>query len=254
MIVGLCSTRSLSFWRSAPAPTPAPISLPEPITSEISENAFQPEVAAATTPVPEPTSIPGVVTSSLDIPSTVGAPPLNYGDLAALGFSHWTPVGIAQWSMELIHVASGMPWFWTIVTATLLSRLLVIPFNISSLRTAARLAPHQPRLMQLKEELEKAGGASMDPIAVQRVSLQQKKIYEEAGASLLAPLITPFVQIPVSIGLFLGLKRLYDFPLEQLKVGGYGWITDLTVPDPTYMLPLAMAALVNVQLSVSGHL
>ena len=250
MIVGLCSARSLSFWRSAPAPTPAPVSLPEPITSEISENAFQPEVITATTPVPEPASIPEVVTS-LDIPSTLGAPPLNYGDLAALGFSHWTPVGIAQWSMELIHVASGMPWFWTIVTATLLSRLIVTPFNISSLRTAVRLAPHQPHLMQIKEEPEKAGGASMDPIAVQRVSLQQRKIYEEAGASLPAPLITPFVQIPVSIGLFLGLKRLCDFPLEQLKVGG---ITDLTIPDPTYMLPLAMAALVNVQLSVSGHL
>jgi YidC/Oxa1 family membrane protein insertase len=65
--------------------------------------------------------------------------------------------------MELIQVASGMPWFWTIVTATLLSRLIVIPFNISSLRTAARLAPHQPRLMELKEELQKAGGLSKDP-------------------------------------------------------------------------------------------
>lgn len=156
--------------------------------------------------------------------------------------------------MELIQVASGMPWFWTIVTVTLLSRLIVIPFNISSLRTAARLAPHQPRLMQLREELQKVGGVTTDPIAVQRISLQQKKIYEEAGASLVAPLVTPFVQIPISIGLFLGIKRLCDFPLEQLKVGGYGWITDLTVSDPTYALSVAMLALINVQLSVSDHL
>ena len=155
--------------------------------------------------------------------------------------------------MELIHVASGMPWFWTIVTATIISRLILVPFNISSLRTTARLAPHQPRLMELKGELQKIGGLSNDPIAVQRISLQQKKIYEEANASMLAPIATPLVQLPVSLGLFFGIKRLCDLPLEQLKVGGLGWITDLTVPDPTYVLPLAMAVLVNVQLSVGDQ-
>ena len=163
-------------------------------------------------------------------------------------------MGIAQWSMELIQVASGMPWLWTIVTVTVLSRLIVLPFNLSSLRGAARLAPHQPRLMELREELQKVGGVSMDPIAVQRISLQQKRIYEEAGVSIASSLVAPLIQMPVSLGLFLGIKRLCDFPLEQLKIGGYGWITDLTVPDPTYVLPLAMAVLVNVQLSVSDHL
>lgn len=252
MIVGLGSTRNLSFWRSAPAPTTTPDSLPEPVASEVLDNFSQPEVIAATTPVPEPASIPEIATS-LDIPSTLEIPPLNYGDLAALGFSNWTPAGIAQWSMELIHVASGMPWFWTIIAATILSRLIVIPFNISSLRTGARLAPHQPRLLQLREELSKIGDVSKDPVAVQRIALQQKKIYEEAGASLVAPIITPFIQLPVSFGLFLGIKRLCDLPLEQLKVGGYGWITDLTVPDPMYVLPLAMVASVYVQISVSDH-
>lgn len=183
----------------------------------------------------------------------LAVPPLNYGDLAALGFSHWTPAGIAQWTLELIQVSSGMPWFWAIVAATVLSRIIVIPLNIGALRTSARLAPYQPRLMQLRGELEKTGGLNKDPMAVQRITLQQKQIYEEAGASLVAPIATPFVQIPVSIGLFVGIKRLCDFPLEQLKVGGYGWITDLTVPDPTFALPLAMMALINIQLSVSNR-
>jgi YidC/Oxa1 family membrane protein insertase len=245
--VGLGSTRSLSFWGSAPTPTPAPS--PAPITPEVWDNVPQPETVAATTPVPEPISISEVVTS-LDIPSALEIPSLNYGDLAALGFSHWTPAGIAQWTMELIQVSSGMSWLWTIVAVTVLSRLVVLPFNINSIRATAKLAPHQPRLMELRNELEKTGGLAKDPIAVQRISLQQRKIYEEAGVSLLASIATPIVQMPISLGLFFGIKRLCDFPLEQLKVGGFGWLTDLTVADPTYVLPLAMAALINVQLSV----
>ena len=253
MTVGLGSTRNLSFWRSTPTPAPSSVPLPSPITpEEVLDNVSEPEVIAGTTPVPESTSVSELV-SSLDIPSTLQAPPLNYGDLAALGFSHWTPPGIAQWTMELIQVSSGMSWFWTIVTASILSRLVILPFSINSVRSAAKLAPYQPRLMKLRNELQNTGGLTKDPLAVQRISLQQKKVYEEAGVSLFGPLMTPLLQVPISMGLFLGIKKLCDFPLEQLKVGGTGWITDLTVADPTYALSLAMVAMIHVQLSVSVY-
>ena len=120
------------------------------------------------------------------------------------------------------------------------------------MRSTARLAPHQPRLMELRDQLQKTGGLANDPIAVQRISLQQKKIYEDAGVSVVGPFMTPLVQLPVSMGLFLGIKRLCDFPLEQLKVGGFGWMTDLTTADPTYALPLVMLAVIHAQLYVSA--
>ncbi|KAF9648874.1 hypothetical protein BDM02DRAFT_3084167, partial [Thelephora ganbajun] len=231
------------------ASTPAPAPPPDPVTPEV---LSQPEVVTATTPVLDSTSISEVVTS-VNIPSALEIPPLNYGDLAALGFSNWTPVGFAQWSMELIQVSSGMSWLWTIATVTILSRLIIFPFHISAIRTTAKLTPYQPRLLQLRDEFRKVGNLTKDPIAVQKISLQQKKIYEEADVSLLTPFLNPLVQLPISLGLFFGIKRLCELPLEQLKVGGFGWITDLTVPDPMYALPLAMAALVNVQLSVGAR-
>ena len=215
------------------------------------DNVPEPGAVAETISLPESTSIPEFVTS-LEIPSALPVPPLNYGDLAALGFSSWTPVGISQWTMELIQVSSGMSWFWTIFTASILSRLVILPFSLNSVRSAAKLAPYQPRLMELRNELQKTGGLTNDPLAVQKISLQQKKVYEEAGVSLLGPFMAPLVQLPVSMGLFLGVKKLCDFPLEQLKVGGLGWITDLTVADPTYSLPLGMVAMIYVQLFVSA--
>ena len=210
-------------------------------------------MAAGTTPVPESTSFSELVTSA-DIPSTLQeVSPLDYGDLAALGFSHWTPVGIAQWTMELIQVSSGMSWFWTIVTVSILSRLIILPFSLNSVRSSTKLAPYQPRLMKLRDELQKTGGLTNDPLAVQKITLQQKKIYEEAGVSLMGPLMTPLIQVPLSMGLFLGIKRLCDFPLAQLKVGGIGWITDLTTADPTYALSAAMFVAIQTQLRVSAR-
>jgi YidC/Oxa1 family membrane protein insertase len=175
--------------------------------------------------------------------------PLNYGDLAALGLAGWSPAGVSSWMLELINVSTGLPWFHTIIAGTLLSRLLLLPFSIKQLRNSAALAPHQPRLLELKEELNRAYQAG-DQIGVQRVALKQRRVYEESGVSMLPMLLMPFVQLPVTLGMFFGVKRLCALPLEQLHWGGVSFLHDLTVPDPYYVLPIASAVLMHLQLSV----
>lgn len=49
--------------------------------------------------------------------------------------------------------------------------LQLLPFSIKQLRNSAALAPHQPRLLELKEELDQTYRTS-DKIAVQRVALK----------------------------------------------------------------------------------
>jgi len=39
-------------------------------------------------------------------------------------------------------------------------------------------------------------------------------------------------------------------PVESLKTGGFLWITDLTVPDPYFILPAITAATLLVTLEV----
>ena len=175
--------------------------------------------------------------------------PLQYGDLAALGLAGWSPAGLSSWLLELVNVSSGLPWFHTIIAGTLLSRLLLVPFSIKQLRNSAALAPHQPRLLELKAELERAYKTG-DKLAVQRVALKQRRVYEESGVSMLPMLLLPFVQLPVTLGMFFGVKRLCALPLEQLHSSGVSILPDLTVPDPFYVLPIAAAVLMNAQLSV----
>ncbi|KAI0263666.1 60Kd inner membrane protein-domain-containing protein [Russula aff. rugulosa BPL654] len=153
--------------------------------------------------------------------------------------------------LELINVSTGLPWFYTIIAGTVFARLILLPFSIKQLRNSAALAPHQPRLMKLKEELDQAY-KSGDKLAVQRVALQQRKVYGESGVSMLPMLMMPFVQLPVTLGMFFGVKRLCTLPLEQFHWSGVSFLPDLTVPDPYYILPIASAVLMNLQLHIGA--
>jgi len=92
--------------------------------------------------------------------------PLQYGGLAALGLVGWSSVGLSSWVLELMDVSTGFPWFHVIIAGTLFSRLLLLPFSIKQLHNSATLARHQPRLIELKEELDQAYKAG-DKLAVQ---------------------------------------------------------------------------------------
>lgn len=152
--------------------------------------------------------------------------------------------------MELLQVSTGMPWFWTVVSATVISRVILFPFTVKSMTTTARLAPYTDEINDLREKTKEAQ-AKKDMLGLQSVALKQRMIYEKAGVSMIGMIISPFVQLPVTLGMFFAVKKLCDFPLEQLKYSGVSFLPDLTVADPTYLLPIAATVLMNVQLSVN---
>ncbi|KAH9964165.1 60Kd inner membrane protein-domain-containing protein [Russula dissimulans] len=231
---------------TTPEPVPAPeVASSSPVSPATPTAELIPvpsDAVAQTSPIPQ---------SSDALDTLAALAPLQYGDLAALGLAGWSPSGLATWMLELVNVSSGLPWFHTIVAGTLLSRLLLLPFSIKQLRNSAALAPHQSRLVELKEELNRAYQAG-DKLAVQRVALKQRRVYEESGVSMLPMLLMPFVQLPVTLGMFFGVKHLCALPLEQLHWSGVSFLPDLTVADPYYVLPIVCAVLMNLQLSVGA--
>ncbi|KAH9894023.1 60Kd inner membrane protein-domain-containing protein [Cubamyces lactineus] len=255
-----------SFWSSSkPA---APVEKAEPAPARVEEAAV-PEANAATEPLPTepaaavdatspvpspeaalpPVSVPTDVLPT-ELAASIPPAPLHYGDLAALGLAGWTPAGICRWGMELIQVSTGMPWFWTIISATVLSRVFLFPFTVKQMQSTAALAPHQAEIAAIKDEMTLAQ-KKRDTLAMQRAALRQKMIYEKAGVSLGGMALAPFIQLPVTLGMFFGVKKLCDLPLEQLKYSGFEWVPDLTVADPTWTLPILATVLMNVQITVS---
>ncbi|EJF60168.1 60Kd inner membrane protein-domain-containing protein [Dichomitus squalens] len=152
--------------------------------------------------------------------------------------------------MELINVSTGLPWFWTIVATTVLSRVVLFPFSVKQMQGTAALAPHQAEILAIRDEMA-AAQKKKDMLSMQRAALRQRMIYEKAGVSVVGMMIAPFVQLPVTLGMFFGVKTLCDLPLEQLKWSGFEWLPDLTAVDPTWTLPILATLLMNVQLSVT---
>ncbi|KIM41871.1 hypothetical protein M413DRAFT_445082 [Hebeloma cylindrosporum] len=169
---------------------------------------------------------------------------LQYGDLAAMGLAGWSPAGIVRWSFELIHVTAGLPWFWTIVAGSVLWRAVSVPFAIKGLQATARLQPHQAKMKAFQQMMQDAQ-ASKNRLEIQKATLAMRAFYEKNNINPLAALI-PMIQMPITLGVFFGVKKLCT--LEQLQISGLSFLPDLTVADPTYILPTVMLAAIHTQI------
>ncbi|KAH9922212.1 60Kd inner membrane protein-domain-containing protein [Fomitopsis serialis] len=153
---------------------------------------------------------------------------------------------------DALQVSTGIPWLWTIVSATLITRVILFPFTVRSMRSTAALAPHAEEINKLRLKMQLAQ-ETKDMLLLQQVVLKQRSIYEKAGVSMGSMALLPVVQLPITLGLFFGVKGLCDFPLEQLKYTGLSYLPDLTVADPTGTLPIAATVLINLQLTLGAR-
>ncbi|KDR78262.1 hypothetical protein GALMADRAFT_245348 [Galerina marginata CBS 339.88] len=176
---------------------------------------------------------------------------LQYGDLAAMGLAGWSPAGLVRWSMEVIHVTAGIPWFWTIVAGSALWRLVCVPLAVKGMQASARMQPYQKELLALQENIKKTT-ATKDPIEVKKASLMMQEFYKKHNINPLGGVVS-LVQLPITLGLFFGVQKLCQLPLEQLKDSGFSLLPDLTVADPTYIMPLALCAMINAQILVGAR-
>ena len=178
---------------------------------------------------------------------TNAIPPLQYGDLADLGLtSFWTPAGWVRYSFEVLHVTTGMPWFYVIVAGSMLWRLVATKLTIVSTRNASLLRPYASEMRALDERAKNA-----DQAGKMEAMLQKKKIFDKTGVNMLASVGASVGQAVVQLGVFFGVKKLVTLPVPQLQDSGFWLMPDLTVAGPYFIMPLMVASLANLQLMVS---
>lgn len=259
-VLGASTSRSLSLWwgRSKPesstvlSTTPTPDVLPE--AEPVSAATSSPSGTAVEITQAEPNVIPSdLVSSSSSITDSLLSEPVAHqmGDFAAQGFGGWSPSGMVQSSLEFLHVQTGLPWWASILIVTALVRTAVLPLNLRLMGNASRLARVQPQFTALTEQVKRARETG-DTAALQHAGLRAQKLMEDANASPFKGLLGPLVQMPIALSFFFGIRNMCNAGFPALKVGGLGWFMDLTVPDPTWVLPMMSSASMMLLLEVSN--
>jgi YidC/Oxa1 family membrane protein insertase len=131
------------------------------------------------------------------------------------------------WLLEKIH---GMVanWGWAIVLLVVLIKAAFYWLNASAYRSMAKMKAINPRIMEMRERLKS------NP---QQMQQEMMKIYREEKVNPLGGCFPILIQIPVFIALYWVLLS----SVEMRNAPWVGWITDLSTPDPYYILPLVMA-------------
>ena len=137
------------------------------------------------------------------------------------------------WVLSWIHEWVGN-WGIAIILLTVLIKLLFYPLSEASYRSMAKMRVVAPKLQKLKEQY----GDDR-----QRMQQAMMELYKREKINPLGGCLPIVVQIPVFIALYWVL--LASVELRQAPF--FGWITDLSTPDPWYILPVLMGISMIVQ-------
>ena len=118
-------------------------------------------------------------------------------------------------------------WGLAIILVTIVIKTLLYPLSAAQYRSMANMRKLQPKMQRLKERY----GDDK-----QRMQQEMMKMYKEEGANPFGGCLPMLLQFPIFIALYYVLFEA----VELRHAPFFGWIQDLSVADPYFVLPLLM--------------
>ena len=117
-------------------------------------------------------------------------------------------------------------WGLSIVIFTLLLKLLLFPVTAKGFVAMGNMRKVMPKMKELQDRYANDR---------QKLSQEMMVLYKKEGANPLGGCLPMLAQMPFFIGFFFALREMVE-----LRFADFGlWITDLSVPDPLFILPVA---------------
>lgn len=137
------------------------------------------------------------------------------------------------WLLQHIHAIIGN-WGWSIIVLTMLIKGLFFPLSAASYKSMARMRAVAPKLAALKEQF----GDDR-----QKMSQAMMELYKKEKINPLGGCLPILVQMPVFLSLYWVLLE----SVEMRQAPWILWITDLSIKDPFFILPIIMGATMFIQ-------
>ncbi|WP_422564582.1 membrane protein insertase YidC, partial [Ideonella sp.] len=132
------------------------------------------------------------------------------------------------WVLDQLHKILGN-WGWSIIMLVVLLKIMFYWLNASAYKSMAKMKAVNPRIMEMRERLKDKP---------QEMQQEMMRIYREEKINPLGGCLPIFVQMPFFIALYWVLLS----SVEMRGAPWLGWITDLSVADPLFILPILMTA------------
>ncbi|MCE5182299.1 MAG: membrane protein insertase YidC [Betaproteobacteria bacterium] len=136
---------------------------------------------------------------------------------------------VLAWINKLVH-----NWGLAIILLTVLIKLAFYPLSAKSYRSMAHMREIGPKLQKLKEQY----GDDR-----QRLHTAMMEMYKTEKVNPLGGCLPVVVQIPVFIALYWALLNSVEMRQAPFML----WMSDLSAPDPYYILPIIMGITMFIQ-------
>ncbi|AMB81706.1 MULTISPECIES: membrane protein insertase YidC [Pseudomonas] len=137
------------------------------------------------------------------------------------------------WLLQHIHSLVGN-WGWSIIFLTMLIKGIFFPLSAASYKSMARMRAVAPKLAALKEQF----GDDR-----QKMSQAMMELYKKEKINPLGGCLPILVQMPVFLSLYWVLLESVEMRQAPFML----WITDLSIKDPFFILPIIMGATMFIQ-------
>ncbi len=124
-------------------------------------------------------------------------------------------------------------WGVAIIMLTVVIKLILLPLTIKQYRSMRKMKELQPEMAKVKEKY------GDDKLKQQQ---EMQALFQRTGVNPLAGCMPMVLQFPVWIALYAMLGAVVDLYHEPFL-----WLPDLTQPDPYYILPIGMGAVMFLQ-------
>lgn len=159
----------------------------------------------------------------------------NYDTLIALGDNLHLSVDFGFFAILAVPILRGLQFIHkyipnygiAIILLTILIRLITFPLQYKSFKSMKKMQGIQPELQKIKEKYKD------EPQKMQKETMD---LFKKAGANPLSGCLPLLLQMPF----FFAIYRVLYGAVELVGAPFYGWIHDLSIHDPFYVLPILM--------------
>ncbi|KZC03957.1 PREDICTED: mitochondrial inner membrane protein COX18 [Dufourea novaeangliae] len=182
-----------------------------------------------------------------------------YGNGILKSISESLPVECTMDAFKMLHSSTQLPWWATIILATIISRTLVsLPLTIFHSQIKAKIENLQPEIVKIMKKLnmetrmacERFGWSGSYAAKSYKISLKREMsdLFNRKNCHPGKIYVSTILQIPLWVSFSVALRNFCNMLPNRDAVafqdylefanGGFGWIKNLTDVDHLFILPI----------------